>query len=860
MDPTEDLSARVLLKHVLNTETPRTPVTRSATKTQTTTPPRRSARPGSKDPGAQTPQDILRRSLRHKLRESITRKSLPPTKRRTASVVLRRTNTPAPTSMLVDDGDTPRHILMSILQTEPARSPVVHKNAVPEKPLPSSASSSMTRKRPSTELSGLDLPDVTIGNVASMAKGLSRKRPRRSLNVTAFEKRLRDRDGVEEENEQSIGDHSSLSLSSSTSLSLKTPCVDVQTEKRGLQRRVSNRRKITADEFGAAVNKRQMKEVSSFVEQGPSETVLSEGFTLGISKLSEPDLTTDIIHCKTALYAKSDAVTSNFSIVATQDKSTVMMSQLQGEMEVKQGKAMEADHDMWVKERSIEGEVVIQSEKDVAVSQSDKEEEDTPDSQTEDDDAVDSPIEQGEEPEADAQSEEDAVAKSQSDDEGDNRETQTEELAAVDSQSEEKYEIDQKNPAVGGSTDSHDECDYDGEIKEEGDKCVSEQLEPGLETRRAHHSGSGIMQSEKDVNMSQSDEEEEDTPGSGTEEDDAVDSPVEQGEENEADVQSEEDAVANSQSDDEVVDRDTQTEELAAVDSQSEEEYEIDQENLAEGGSTDSHVEVEYGGEIKGEDDKRVSEQVEQSLANCRALHSGSGIMPITESGRRDASHKESDAGDENYFHASNEDEGNLCDDPPEEAAAQDPDVQEDDEWEDGEDEENEEVPSKTPAFVREKRKIVNLDHLRSSSVHKNIQSSLVAHRAGEGLPASKPKQTRRRSRSTAKNDGLPKNYLMNVFKHFAKTKVSADVYPVLKEIMDKYFERLAEDLETYALHAKRKTIEVEDVELLLRRQGHVNDKVPVEVLIEKYLRMDQRKLLIPIATSGNVVVPKSRR
>lgn len=44
-----------------------------------------------------------------------------------------------------------------------------------------------------------------------------------------------------------------------------------------------------------------------------------------------------------------------------------------------------------------------------------------------------------------------------------------------------------------------------------------------------------------------------------------------------------------------------------------------------------------------------------------------------------------------------------------------------------------------------------------------------------------------------------------------------------------------------------------------LCRQGYVNDKVPVQVLIEKYLRMDQRKLLIPIATSGNVVVPKER-
>lgn len=48
-----------------------------------------------------------------------------------------------------------------------------------------------------------------------------------------------------------------ISFSSSTSLNLKTPFVDAQTERRGLQRRVSNRRKITEEEFGAAVKKRQ---------------------------------------------------------------------------------------------------------------------------------------------------------------------------------------------------------------------------------------------------------------------------------------------------------------------------------------------------------------------------------------------------------------------------------------------------------------------------------------------------------------------------------------------------------------------------------------------------------------------------
>lgn len=48
---------------------------------------------------------------------------------------------------------------------------------------------------------------------------------------------------------------------------------------------------------------------------------------------------------------------------------------------------------------------------------------------------------------------------------------------------------------------------------------------------------------------------------------------------------------------------------------------------------------------------------------------------------------------------------------------------------------------------------------------------------------------------------------------------------------MDKFFDRLAEDLETYAAHAKRKTIEVEDVELLLKRyEGRIQDFLQSDV------------------------------
>lgn len=48
---------------------------------------------------------------------------------------------------------------------------------------------------------------------------------------------------------------------------------------------------------------------------------------------------------------------------------------------------------------------------------------------------------------------------------------------------------------------------------------------------------------------------------------------------------------------------------------------------------------------------------------------------------------------------------------------------------------------------------------------------------------------------------------------------------------MDTFFDRMAQDLETYAAHAKRKTIEVEDAILLLRRYSLSNTFFLIEVM-----------------------------
>lgn len=114
--------------------------------------------------------------------QSITRKSLPST-RRTGSLAPRK-STPALSSMLLDDGETPRHILRKILQTgtssdlskllpviffffshlhlsdvpEPARSPAFHTRVMAEETQPPSVDSSMFSKRPRLAVSYRNSP------------------------------------------------------------------------------------------------------------------------------------------------------------------------------------------------------------------------------------------------------------------------------------------------------------------------------------------------------------------------------------------------------------------------------------------------------------------------------------------------------------------------------------------------------------------------------------------------------------------------------------------------------------------------------------------------------------------------------
>ena len=70
------------------------------------------------------------------------------------------------------------------------------------------------------------------------------------------------------------------------------------------------------------------------------------------------------------------------------------------------------------------------------------------------------------------------------------------------------------------------------------------------------------------------------------------------------------------------------------------------------------------------------------------------------------------------------------------------------------------------------------------------------------------------------------------------------------------YLKQCSEDLVTYSSHAGRKTIEIEDVILLLKRQRCINNTETFEYLVNTYLPLEYVEELLPCAVAGKKIVP----
>ena len=70
------------------------------------------------------------------------------------------------------------------------------------------------------------------------------------------------------------------------------------------------------------------------------------------------------------------------------------------------------------------------------------------------------------------------------------------------------------------------------------------------------------------------------------------------------------------------------------------------------------------------------------------------------------------------------------------------------------------------------------------------------------------------------------------------------------------YLKRCSQDLAEYAAHAGRKTVDMDDAVLLMRRQRFISDSASFEYLANTHLPLEYVEELLPCAVAGKDIVP----
>ncbi|KAM9227982.1 centromere protein T [Leptosomus discolor] len=186
----------------------------------------------------------------------------------------------------------------------------------------------------------------------------------------------------------------------------------------------------------------------------------------------------------------------------------------------------------------------------------------------------------------------------------------------------------------------------------------------------------------------------------------------------------------------------------------------------------------------------------------------------------------------------------------------------EDEPSEDEEDPESEEVSMKTPTFVHTAAYKPLLSTPRptkpaAAKLSPPCPAKPAALRSPlQPLQAKPAPKNLGASRRKMREPEVASSLIKKIFSHYVKMPVARDAFKIVEKCSKRYFKQLSSDLEAYSSHAGRKTVEKADLEVLMRRQGLVTDKMPLNVLIEHHLPLEYRRLLIPVAVSGNKVLP----
>ncbi|NXJ02667.1 CENPT protein, partial [Psophia crepitans] len=81
--------------------------------------------------------------------------------------------------------------------------------------------------------------------------------------------------------------------------------------------------------------------------------------------------------------------------------------------------------------------------------------------------------------------------------------------------------------------------------------------------------------------------------------------------------------------------------------------------------------------------------------------------------------------------------------------------------------------------------------------------------------PVPKSSGASRRKRSEPE---VASSLIKKIFSHYVKMPVARDAFKIVEKCSERYFKQLSNDLEAYSSHARRKTVDMADLELLMRR------------------------------------------
>ncbi|CAI8009260.1 Centromere protein T [Geodia barretti] len=176
---------------------------------------------------------------------------------------------------------------------------------------------------------------------------------------------------------------------------------------------------------------------------------------------------------------------------------------------------------------------------------------------------------------------------------------------------------------------------------------------------------------------------------------------------------------------------------------------------------------------------------------------------------------------------------------------------EEEEDEEEGEEEEEEDgvnVKMQTPHLLPRPPSPTSRQGTSQQSRGRRKGASKKTRKPKSGSPAEKvhPKPLKTLSRALIKN----------LFMLSGKRRATSDAAAMVLKFSEVYLKRCSNDLAEYASHAGRKTLEVDDVILLMKRQRFITESESFEYLVNTHLPLEYVEELLPCAVAGKKIVP----